>query len=129
MKKLVILAALSAAVGVLVAPGTANATTPQASALSYARAQLGLRVKNLWLIGGLLRRDSVVLSPPTIFNPTHALCSAAQLKIQPACNQDTLSLVTTGDASATGITAGVRGQVALLGLLGRGPDSERPGLR
>lgn len=41
MKKLVILAALSAAVGVLVAPGTANATTPQASALSYARGQLG----------------------------------------------------------------------------------------
>jgi len=78
---------------------------------TYERAQVGLRVKNLWLIGGVLRRDSVALSPPTIFNPTHALCSIAQLKIEPTCNDDNLSLVTAGSPSATGITAGIRGQL------------------
>jgi len=78
---------------------------------TYERAQVGLRVKNLWLLGGLLRRDSVVLSPPRIFNPTHQLCSVAQVKVEPGCNDDTLSFATVGDRSATGITAGIRGQV------------------
>ena len=78
---------------------------------TYERAQVGLRVKNLWLLGGLLRRDSVVLSPPRIFNPTHQRCSVAQVKVEPGCNDDTLSFATVGDRSATGITAGIRGQV------------------
>jgi hypothetical protein len=57
---------------------------------NYIRAEAGLRLHNLWFIGGVLRRDSVRLSPPHVF--------------------DTL-FVPTYDAKATGITAAVRGQV------------------
>lgn len=42
----------------------------------YARAEAGLRVKNLWLIGGVLHRDSVQLSPARIFD-THYLPHAS----------------------------------------------------
>ena len=35
---------------------------------NYARVEAGFRVKNLWLLGGVIRRDSVRLSPPIIFN-------------------------------------------------------------
>jgi hypothetical protein len=34
----------------------------------YARAEVGLRVKDLWLIGGVLHRDSVRLAPAHIFD-------------------------------------------------------------
>jgi len=36
----------------------------------YLRAEVGLRVKSLWLIGGALRRDSALLSPPRVFDTT-----------------------------------------------------------
>jgi hypothetical protein len=36
----------------------------------YLRAEVGLRVKSLWLIGGALHRDSVLLSPPHVFDTT-----------------------------------------------------------
>ena len=34
----------------------------------YARIEGGFRVKNLWLLGGAIRRDSVRLPAPTVFN-------------------------------------------------------------
>jgi len=37
---------------------------------NYARLEAGLRVKDLWLLGGVIHRDIVRLSPPTVFNPT-----------------------------------------------------------
>jgi hypothetical protein len=37
---------------------------------NYLRGEAGLRVKSLWLIGGILRRDSVRLSPPRVFDTT-----------------------------------------------------------
>ena len=33
---------------------------------SYVRAEAGLRVHNLWLLGGVMRRDSVRLAPPRV---------------------------------------------------------------
>lgn len=38
----------------------------------YARAELGLRVKDLWLLGGVLHRDSVTLSPAHVFDTLYA---------------------------------------------------------
>jgi hypothetical protein len=57
---------------------------------SYVRAEAGLRVKNLWLLAGMMRRDSVRLSPPHMF--------------------DTL-FVPAYEPKATGVTAAVRGQI------------------
>ncbi|HEX4685018.1 MAG TPA: Plug domain-containing protein [Gemmatimonadaceae bacterium] len=36
----------------------------------YLRGEVGLRIRDLWFIGGLLRRDSVRLSPPTVYDTT-----------------------------------------------------------
>lgn len=57
---------------------------------NYLRAEVGLRVKNLWFIGGTLRRDSVRLSPPHVFDTTFA---------------------TRREPAATGTTVAIRGQV------------------
>jgi hypothetical protein len=57
---------------------------------NYVRAEAGLRVKNLWLIGGMIRRDSVRIAAPRIFDTT---------------------FVPVRDANATGVTAAIRGQV------------------
>ena len=57
---------------------------------NYARAQVGLRVKNLWLLGGVVRRDSVTVAAPRVF--------------------DTL-LVSHREPAANGVTAGIRGQL------------------
>jgi hypothetical protein len=57
---------------------------------TYVRAEAGLRLRNLWFIGGILRRDSVRLSPPHIF--------------------DTL-FVPTYEPMASGVTAAIRGPI------------------
>jgi hypothetical protein len=57
---------------------------------TYLRAQVGLRLRNLWFMGGVVRRDSVTLSAPRIF--------------------DTL-LTARSESLATGATLGVRGQL------------------
>lgn len=57
---------------------------------NYVRAQVGLRVKNLWLLGGMLQRDSIRLAPPHVF--------------------DTL-FTARNEPMARGITAGIRGQL------------------
>jgi hypothetical protein len=57
---------------------------------NYLRGEAGLRVKSLWLIGGILRRDSVRLSPPRVFDTTFTA------RREPA---------------ATGATVAIRGKV------------------
>src|SRR5581483_11687297 len=57
---------------------------------SYLRAEAGLRVHNLWLLGGVVRRDSVRLSPPHVFDTTFTPVS---------------------EGAASGLTAAVRGQL------------------
>ena len=57
---------------------------------NYLRGEAGLRVKSLWLIGGVLRRDSVRLSPPRVFDTTFTA------RREPA---------------ATGTTAAIRGKL------------------
>ena len=57
---------------------------------NYIRAEVGLRLKNLWLVGGQLRRDSVRLSPPSVFDTTFA---------------------TRREPAATGTTVAIRGQL------------------
>jgi hypothetical protein len=57
---------------------------------NYLRAEAGLRVKSLWLIGGVLRRDSVRLSAPRIFDTT---------------------FTARREAAATGATLAIRGKV------------------
>jgi len=54
------------------------------------RGQVGLRVVNLWFLGGVIRRDSVRLTPPRAF--------------------DTL-FVDRPELAVTGTTAAIRGQV------------------
>jgi hypothetical protein len=56
----------------------------------YLRAEAGLRFHNLWFVGGILRRDSVQLAAPKIY--------------------DTL-FTQRWDSSATGVTAAIRGQL------------------
>jgi hypothetical protein len=56
----------------------------------YVRAEAGLRFHNLWFVGGILRRDSVQLAAPKIY--------------------DTV-FTQRWDSSATGLTAAIRGQV------------------
>ncbi len=57
---------------------------------TYMRGQVGLRIHNLWLLGGVIRRDSLRLSPPHVF--------------------DTL-FTAVREGLATGATAGIRGQL------------------
>ena len=49
---------------------TDNRTADSSFSANYIRAEAGVRVRNLWLIGGVLRRDSVRLSPPHVFDTT-----------------------------------------------------------
>jgi hypothetical protein len=58
---------------------------------NYMRAEAGLRLKQLWLVGGALRRDSLPLSPPRIFDKKFTR------NIEPT--------------AATGTTVAVRGQL------------------
>ena len=63
---------------------------------NYTRAELGLRVKNLWLLGGIVHRDSIRVTPPTEFNTP----------------RDTLRAFTVrNELSATGGTVAIRGQL------------------
>jgi hypothetical protein len=57
---------------------------------TYALGEVGVRVYNLWLLGGVLRRDSVRLAPPRVFDTT---------------------FVPVPDQAATGLTASIRGQL------------------
>ena len=61
----------------------------------YARGEVGLRLRNLWLLGGMIRRDSVRLAAPSIYNPT---------------NTDS-AYVRQSEGAATGATVAVRGQL------------------
>lgn len=64
---------------------------------NYLRGEVGLRVKNLWLLGGVIRRDSVRLPAPVIYNT----------------RRDTVTGLFTprGELSTTGATIAVRGQL------------------
>ena len=57
---------------------------------NYLRGEAGLRIRSLWFIGGVLRRDSLRLSPPHVF--------------------DTI-FVATREPAATGLTAAIRGKL------------------
>jgi len=57
---------------------------------NYLRAEAGVRVANLWLSGGAVRRDTAFLAAPAIFNE---------------------SLVRTAVSPTTGATVAVRGQL------------------
>lgn len=62
---------------------------------NYARIEAGFRIRNLWLLGGAIRRDSVRLGPPTEFNPT---------------NPDS-AFTSPNELSATGATLAIRGRL------------------
>jgi hypothetical protein len=74
------------------AAGRAKSTRVLDSAFTttYVRGEAGLRVFNLWLLGGVLKRDSAVLSGPIVFDTLFGIRRTA---------------------SATGLTAAVRGQL------------------
>lgn len=57
---------------------------------NYVRAEAGLRVRQLWLVGGVIRRDSVRLPAPNVFDTT---------------------FVAVGEGAANGVTAGIRGKL------------------
>ncbi|MDB4875379.1 MAG: TonB-dependent receptor plug [Gemmatimonadetes bacterium] len=79
-------------ISLLGAVGRTSATRVKDSSFtsSYVRAEAGIRLRDLWLIGGLIRRDSVRLSPPHVFDTTFAAA------YEPA---------------ATGLTLAVRGRL------------------
>lgn len=57
---------------------------------TYLRGEAGVRVRNLWLLGGVMRRDSVQLAAPKIYDTT---------------------FTPRWDGAATGVTASIRGQI------------------
>jgi hypothetical protein len=57
---------------------------------TYLRAEAGLRLRGLWFIGGIVRRDSVRLTGPRVFDTTFAA---------------------TPSATATGVSASIRGRL------------------
>lgn len=50
--------------------GTEQHSSVGASARQFARAEAGLRLRDVWLTGGLLRRAAVTLRAPTVFYRT-----------------------------------------------------------
>ena len=64
--------------------------TDSAFSTNYVRGEAGLRLHNLWFLGGVLRRDSIQLPGPIVF--------------------DTL-FRTQRAGTATGVTAAIRGQL------------------
>jgi len=60
------------------------------SSRQFQRAEAGVRLKDVWLTGGVLRRNAVVLRAPTIFSS---------------------SLIDTAEASVQGLFATIRGRV------------------
>lgn len=69
-------------------PGTTIST-------NYARGEAGIRVRDLWLLGGVIRRDDALLGAPIAFN---------------GMNPDS-SFVLANDGAATGATIGIRGRL------------------
>ena len=63
----------------------------QTSTTNWVRGEAGLRIHGLWLVGGVVKRDSARLANPRVFFDT------------------TISLIR--DKPATGITAAIRGQL------------------
>ncbi len=74
---------------------TSDSRRDSSFSAKYYRAEAGLRIHNLWLVGGVLHRDSTLLAAPTVFNPA---------------NPDSLFNPSVG-FSATGATAAIRGQL------------------
>lgn len=62
----------------------------QTSKANYLRGESGVRVGGLWLLGGIIRRDSTALAPPKLI--------------------DTV-FVPVSEGAATGLTAAVRGRI------------------
>jgi hypothetical protein len=62
---------------------------------NYARIEGGFRIRNLWLLGGVIRRDSVRIPPPSAFNPS---------------NEDSV-FTPRSELAATGATVAIRGQL------------------
>ena len=57
---------------------------------TYLRSEAGLRLRGLWFVGGIVRRDSVRLTGPRLFDTTFAA---------------------TPSATATGVSAAIRGRL------------------
>jgi hypothetical protein len=58
--------------------------------VTYLRVEGGVRVRDVWLLGGMMRRDSTRLTPPRLFDSTFAF---------------------RGEPTATGATIAVRGRL------------------
>jgi hypothetical protein len=63
----------------------------QTTNTNWLRGEAGLRIHNLWLVGGVLKRDSARLATPRVFYDT--------------------SIAAVRTKSATGLTAAIRGQL------------------
>ena len=57
---------------------------------NFVQGEVGLRIHNLWLLGGIVRRDSIRLAAPRVFDT---------------------NFVNVTEPAATGVTAAVRGQL------------------
>jgi hypothetical protein len=68
-------------------------------AANYMRGEAGLRIFGLWLLGGILRRDSVPLTPPALFNT----------RFSPV--RDTTVILPLHEPPVTGYTAAIRGRI------------------
>ena len=71
---------------------------------NYMRGEAGLRIHNLWFLGGVLRRDSTRLSPPRIFPQI-----VSSNEIPPKVHDTTF--VPVREPAANGLTVGIRGQL------------------
>jgi hypothetical protein len=68
-----------------------NFSDHQTSSTNWLRAEGGLRIHDLWLVGGVVRRDSALVGHPRVFFDT--------------------TIAPLHDKPATGLTAAIRGRV------------------
>ena len=69
---------------------TDHHTTDSSSTVNFVRGEAGIRILDLWLIGGLIRRDSSLIFPPRVFGKSY---------------------VAAASPAATAITAAIRGPI------------------
>lgn len=79
-----------------------NHTLDSSSTINFIRGEAGIRLLDLWLIGGLMRRDSTFLPPPLMFATTRDTTGGQPSVIG-------TPYVTTAAPAAIGITAALRG--------------------
>lgn len=77
-----------------------NRTTDSSGTVNFLRGEAGLRLLNLWLIGGVVRRDSTLLPAPAVFAGPYVAVSSPAATGLSAAIRGTLYQALHADVSA-----------------------------